>query len=102
MNNPAHIYLLATERGEIKLGITTNLDRRMRDFRSHLPQRFVLLRAWLHEDFATIEQQLIEKYRDHQLPDKTEWFLMPWEALTALITEMDDLCQFSFSPSPSS
>lgn len=82
------VYILTNEAmpGYIKIGITTNLEHRMRDLdNTSVPLPFECFYACTVKDMGFVEKQLHEAFADHRVRTNREFFeLSPIRAAAAL------------------
>lgn len=69
---PGFVYLIKSEHGQCKIGMTKNLDQRMTLFGIKLPFKFDLVHSIKSDDIVGLEKSLHTKYADKRL--NGEWF----------------------------
>ena len=72
-----YVYILSID-GGYKIGVTTNLERRMKQL--EVPFKATIVGQWESRDYAVIERLLHKMYTKYRVP-QSEWFLMTREKL---------------------
>jgi len=90
------VYILTNEAmpGYTKIGLTTDLERRMRDLdNTSVPLPFECFYACTVKDMGFVEKQLHEAFADHRVRTNREFFeLSPDRAAAALkLVELEDV-----------
>ena len=90
-----YLYILSID-GGYKIGITTSLERRMKEL--EVPTKAVIVGQWKSTDYTVIERLLHKMYAKYRVP-QSEWFLITREQLqpaldllnesTKLLTDID-------------
>lgn len=78
-----HIYILEAETGHYKIGCTTNLESRLKNFGAKLPFDFSLLEAIEVDDIDYYEKWLHKIFADRRVTG--EWFILDYYSLKAIV-----------------
>lgn len=71
------LYILQMDHG-YKIGITTNLDQRMKSL--EVPEKASIVGHWESKDYTFVERLLHRMYKDKRVP-QSEWFLITAQEL---------------------
>jgi hypothetical protein len=87
------VYLvgISAQRGLIKIGIATDVRRRVKSLQTSCPFSVKLVKHWTSSDPLASERKLHSKYARHR--QTGEWFCLPDHLLEALVS-VDDLDKF--------
>jgi len=87
------VYLVGTpvQSGLVKIGIATDVRRRMKNLQTNCPFPLKLLKNWKCNDPLTFERKLHSKYARHRRIG--EWFCLPDHLFAALVS-VEDLESF--------
>lgn len=82
------LYVLEIDHG-FKIGITTNLERRMKQL--EVPEKATVVGQWASKEYVTIEKLLHRMYADQRVP-QSEWFMITRAELQQAIDFLDSTC----------
>lgn len=71
-NNPGYVYLIKNNSGSYKIGITINLERRIKTFQTANDNKLVLIDFTVVKDRILVEKTLHSKLKYKRLSG--EWF----------------------------
>lgn len=92
--NEGYLYVLEMEYG-YKIGITTNLDRRMKQL--EVPEKATVVGQWSSKEYVTIEKLLHKMYADDRVP-QSEWFKISREQLNTALEFLNSTCTVIVEP----
>lgn len=81
------VYLVHAS-GHWKLGVSQNVEQRLRELQTGCPFRVEIVKFWKSEQAAKVERALHRRFAEHRM--EGEWFKLPESALTYL-KGIDDL-----------
>lgn len=76
------VYLVLAETGHSKIGRTTNVDARLRNFRNSTPIGFQLLHSFPADDSFTAERLLHKKFEGLRV--RGEWFALDQDGIQSI------------------
>lgn len=80
---PTYLYLLKS--GDLcKIGITDNLDKRLRTYTTHNPS-FELYKSYITDKAQALEVAVKATLKTQQVPGRSEWFTTPIDAVHRLV-----------------
>lgn len=83
--DPRRVYLISDESGRVKIGVSNDIDGRLRSLQTANPEKLTLL-ATCHGGEA-LEKRLHERYEDRRL--EREWFKLKRGVVGDLILEIE-------------
>ena len=92
--NEGYLYVLEIEHG-YKIGITTNLERRMKQL--EVPEKAAVIGQWASKEYATIEKLLHKMYDEQRVP-QSEWFRISRSELQTAIDFLNSTCTVILEP----
>ena len=78
LNLVSDIFIFSVIDGGYKIGVTTNLERRMKQL--EVPAKATIVGQWESRDYTVIERLLHKMYTKYRVP-QSEWFLITREKL---------------------
>ena len=93
-SNEGFLYVLEMEYG-YKIGITTNLERRMKQL--EVPEKAIVVGQWASKEYVTIEKLLHKMYADDRVP-QSEWFKISRDQLNTALEFLNSTCTTIVEP----
>ena len=82
-----YVYLIASETGQYKIGVSKKLDKRVNDFGVKLPFKTWLAHSFSSNDCRNAEKVLHERYADKR--SHGEWFTLSPEDVSNILSIQD-------------
>lgn len=86
---PSNVYVIGPEKGPFKIGITNDVDKRLRALQTANPRKLAVHFSIAAEDAAAIEKAMHAKFGDKRL--QGEWFKAPLRTIIDALNEGFDI-----------